>query len=95
MNEERLDANELLANGFANEPLYGLTKDIGDLTIFVGNFPRNELCVSLRFRRVNATIITNATCNADIEQLERLLGNPFVDDDYEEEIYADDLPEES
>jgi hypothetical protein len=71
--------------------MLGMTKTIGSLTIMVGPFPRNDACVSIRFDDVDATVITNAQTHADIEAMERLLGNSMVDHDDVEYVDEDDF----
>ena len=74
----------LKEHGYEYSQVFGFRKEVGDTTFFVGHFPRNEDCVSVRFGEGDVTVCTNAETTDDIEHLERLLGGAFIDhDDFE------------
>ena len=81
----------LESHGYEYSPIYGFHKQVGGTTFYVGHFPRNVDCVSVRFDQTNSTICTNTKTTKDIEHLERLFGGAFIDHDEFEYMDAEDL----
>lgn len=82
----------LSSHGYTLNTVTGYEKPLGnehDAIIMVGYFPFNEFAVSIRID--GATIRTNVGLVSQLETLEQLLGDAFVD--YDDAMYVDELDE--